>query len=169
VDRELRELEREAASGDADAVERLEAMRERVRVRHPFLLNFTGRAVLPGNPIDGAPFGEAYLWLNANGSYDFDLGSILPRDGILKNIIIQTDQVTEQSYQIGIFKMHMISGKNRLAAATLKEGVQQACLAPLKGEIIIPKMTPFGVRLKRSSGDQRSKFDAIHIALEIWM
>jgi hypothetical protein len=169
MDRELRELERKAAGGDLEAAGRLAVMQERVRIRYPFLLNFTGCAVLPGNPIDGAPFGEAYLWLNANGSYDFDLGSMLPRDGILKNIIIQTDQVTTQSYQIGIFKMHMITEKDRLATASLKEGVQQACLGPLKGEIIIPKMMPFGVRLKRTSGDQRSKFDAIHIALEIWM
>jgi len=164
VDKQLRELERKVAGGDPDAEEKLAALQERMRTRYPVLLNFTGQSVRGSNT----------LWLRANGSNLFDNGSILPRNGILKSIIVQVDQVPEWDYKIEI--MNWTSDQTiSSASARLKRGTKQALLRPLKGEIMIPAMKGFGIRVTRIGGGgpgtegQRSKFDAIHVMLEIWI
>jgi hypothetical protein len=174
MDRQIRELERAAASGDPDAVERLAVARERVRVRHPFLFTFTG-CYVP----------DKWLWLSPQGNYGSGkvLGPLLPRNGVLRSVTYQVDQTPDYDYKIAVM-LWPDEGTEVFSTARLKAGKKQCLMEPLKGEQVLPAMTPFGVRLERQAPKpsripsglvfamgqaQRSKFSAVQITLEFWM
>jgi len=172
MDKQLRELERLAATGDPEAEAKLAVYRDRLRVKHPFLFHFNGGRIarrdrhhLNWDANDQC----SYHWLFTSSlvrDERYRLGHVLPRSGILESITVQVDQAVIQEYQIGIMQE---STTKIFGSARLKVGDSVACMPKLgEGEIIIPKLTPFGVRV-RSNGQQGSTFNAIHVMLEIWM
>ena len=155
----------------------LAACWEKIRPKHPFIFNFKNNDQGLSHDKRGVPrSGARFLsWVGEGkaptGDY-YTFGSILSRPGIVKTIIIRSNHLCRQEYSIEI--INHIPAYPQKAPPIVTYGSQ--LLAPSVSQVAhcnlkhkIPAMTPFGVRVVRCSGDRQSTFDAIHVALEIWM
>lgn len=166
MDTKLRELERRAAGGDAEAEKRFLMEKLRTGNYYPVLLQFymgmLGRhsPVTKGRMFDG--YDHSTHLRPAGGS--FDCGPLLPVDGILRSVSASVDVDSDCQYTVETVNIkggwNKILAKSKVLGAGVKASVNRELYARIPGGV------PLGVRM---GGDQRSTFSAINVTLEIWI